>query len=112
MPSIECSKHTSVYYNSSVHKKCPACTTEILKQTVARLAGLAIDNHHYGTALLRWFRRELEAISPSLLTKEEAVAQKESAYAKANELSQRITTDGQDLLDYWEKNGLKEILKE
>jgi hypothetical protein len=108
MPWIECEKHPSVYYDSTVHKKCPACLNDALRETAKSFAIFAFDNYRYASLLLDWFGFGLEVLSPTSMTKEEASGKRELAHRKILELRETISLELKEILDLCENSEFKD----
>lgn len=112
MPWIECKKHTSIYYDSALHLRCPACLNEILKMTAIKLAVIAFKNHYYSVALFDWIELAWETMSSSSESKEKIVSKRKSAYERLGELQKDITRSCEDLVEYFEENDIRAFLNE
>ncbi len=101
-----------MYYDSSFHKRCPACLNEILKTALNNWELIADKNSAYEGTLLEFIRLSLEAIESTPETKQEIVSKREYAYAKTTELQQSIKKAHEELLEYSNKNEMKPIFSE
>ncbi|MDG6994708.1 MAG: hypothetical protein JRN52_02195 [Nitrososphaerota archaeon] len=108
---IECNKHPGIYFDSSVHKRCPDCGNEILKSGLIKSLRLAIDEHNYGGAILDWSILVLECLETSGSSKEEIKAKKDSAKDKVNDIRNQVVEDLDALTKFVEENDLSGIFR-
>jgi hypothetical protein len=108
----ECQKHSAVYYDSSVHKKCPACETRILKLALSMWALQDKQNHDFAYQILEWIRLALDVIQADPMLKQNLIPKRDLAHQKATETQKRISEDYTCLTEFLEKNSMLSIFDE
>ncbi|MCL5068563.1 MAG: hypothetical protein M1368_09470 [Thaumarchaeota archaeon] len=107
---IECKRHESIYYDSSVHKICPICANHILGVAFASFVLIAGKELKYAKAVHNWIDLILDSLSVTAEKKSEVVSKREVAFKNMNEISDDIGEMYDSVTDYSKRNDLKTVL--
>ena len=109
---IECKKHPSIYYDSSVYERCPSCVNEVLGTALFKWAMVDMENLFFENALLKWHELSLHAMNRALTQQEKAKSDVEAdtAYAKTREIQKTITAEYTELVGYIMREGVLPFL--
>ena len=112
MSWIECKKHESIYYDSSVHKRCPVCANDVLNIALAIWMLVGRTELKYIRSLHDWIGLALDSIRTTSEPKPEVVSKRDAEYAKMNELVGVINECYDLLSEHKAKNDWEGILSD
>lgn len=109
-----CPSHNSVYFDSSVHKICPACQNDKFAKALKMSYHLHLQWVDLAIALLEWQGLSLDSLSYPLADKnrENVFSKKAEAYERAKHILTDTSIRNHELLNFLEKNNLREFLRD
>jgi hypothetical protein len=106
----ECTQHTSVCYDSSFHKSCPACLNDILNEALSRLNKINAKHWKLELSLIQLAKAINQLALAS--SKDEANQRAEAKFTEVEEMNLRLKNEMGSYVEYMLRNNLSELLFE
>jgi len=112
MTWIECTKHESIFYDSSENKRCPSCDRDVLRLTAIGWMFLDEEDFEFGDAVLEWIQLGLQAIRATGEMEKEVASKRDTAFQKVKEIQNRTREERKKVLSYMKNYDIFSILKD